>query len=231
MTDVLVDEARRNEIVWLLEHRNDHLPLPTHRLGTSSGFVGGRDAKGRALRTLSCPDCLANDRVMFGCETCGGSGEVPDDSPDPYATNVVLPFGHDPTRHDMATERDGQIARLERQTRPPRSEAELLQEANQRGYAWEEARAAMYRTHDFALIDQAFDWLGRYDADASHAINAVYVDGWLAEVGQITPLTEQLCERGLHYMSALLPEALRTGLGPKHPALIRRDRKREREAA
>jgi len=226
MNAVMVGEQRRYEIVWLLEHRNDHLPMPTHRLGTSSGFVGGRDAKGRPLRTLSCPDCLANDRVMFGCETCGGSGEIPDDSPDPYATNVVLPFGHDPTRHDVATERDGQIARLEQQTRLPRSEAELLQEANQRGYAWEEARAAMYRLHDFAALDIALDQLRSHDSDAAHAINGVYVDGWMAEVGIITPAAEQLCERGLSFLSWRLPDELRTGLAPAHPAVERQARRR-----
>lgn len=233
----MIAEERRNEIVWLLTHRNDHLPLPVRHVSESSGFVNGR-------RPRSCPDCLANGRTMVGCETCGGSGtvdpsriglvsaadELPDDGTtrDPYAQNETV--GYDRTRHDSIVARDRQIEILRAQTRPPRKEAELLEEANRRGYAWEEERRTMYRRFDFALIDQALDWLSRYDTDASHAINAVYVDGWLAEVGIITADAEMLCERGLSYMSALLPETLRTGLAPKHPALVRRE-KRQRERA
>ena len=229
----MISDERRNEIVWLLTHRNDHLPLPVRHVAEASGFVN-------EPRERSCPDCLANGRTMPGCETCGGGGvvqlgmlshvatvdELPDDGQtrDPYAKNDVV--GVDVTRHEATRERDATIARLQAQTRPARKEAELLAEANRRGYAWEEARRAMYRQHDFALIDQALDWLGRYDADAGHAINAVYVDGWMAEVGLITPLAEQLCERGLRILDALLPDELRTGLAPAHPAADRQSRRR-----
>lgn len=231
----MIADDRRAEIVWLLQHRNDHLPLPVRHVEGSSGFVNER-------RPRSCPDCLANGRTMVGCETCGGSGvvepsriglvstvdELPDDDAtrDPYQINDTVTFATDRTRHDDAHRRDRQIEILKQQTRPARSELELLDEANRRGYAWEEERRAMYRRFDLALIDQALDWLGRYDADASHAINATYVDGWLIEVGLVTPLTEQLCERGLYYLSALLPERLRTGLEPAHPADARQSRRR-----
>lgn len=229
----MIAEERRNEIVWLLQHRNDHLPLPARHVAESSGFVNER-------RPRTCPDCLANGRTMVGCETCGGSGvvepsrlgllaapdELSDDGTtrDPYANNETV--GYDRTRHDRRRENLRQEEAMREQTRPPRSEAELLAEANKRGYAWEEARRAMYRIHDFALIDQALDWLSRYDVDASHAINATYVDGWLVEVGLVTPLSEQLCERGLDYLSTLLPETLRTGLAPAHPAAERQTRRR-----
>lgn len=224
----MIAEERRNEIVWLLTHRNDHLPLPVRHVAEASGFVN-------EPRDRSCPDCLANGRTMPGCETCGGGGVVqrgrlghvatvdalPDDGStrDPYAKNDVV--GVDVTRHEKTRERDATIARLQAQTRPPRSEEQLLEEANRRGYAWEEARRAMYRTHDFGLIDQALDMLRAHDIDAAHALSAVYVDGWLAEVGLITPLAEQLCERGLTYLSALVPDELRTGLEPAHPAVER----------
>lgn len=229
----MIAEERRNEIVWLLTHRNDHLPLPARHVEGSSGFVNEK-------RPRTCPDCLANGRTMIGCETCGGSGfvepsriglvsaadELADDGTtrDPYANNETV--GYDRTRHDDANRRDRQIEILRQQTRPAPTELELLEEANRRGYAWEEERAAMYRRFDFALVDQALDWLARYDADASHAINAVYVYGWLAEVGIITPLHETCCERGLAYISALLPEQLRTGLEPAHPAASRQSRRR-----
>lgn len=231
----MIADERRAEIVWLLTHRNDH--LPSGRLiatpSTSSGFVGGRDAKGRPLRTVSCPDCIANDRVMFACETCGGSGELPDSGKDPMDDPVKNPPPHplrkthwDVDRAAETSARDRALSVLEEQLAPPKSEVDLLAAANRRGYPWEEERRAMYRRFDFALIDQAIDWLGRYDADAAHAINATYVDGWLIEVGLVTPLTEQLCERGFGYLSALLPEKLKTGLEPPHPAESRQSRRR-----
>src|SRR5262249_41944973 len=147
------------------------------------GFVSGRDKHGRAVRWLSCPDCLANGDAMdgrsrrnvaAGCETCGGRGEIPDPGPDPYANNeTVLPIGFKATSHDQAHERDGKIEMLQRQTRPAPTDAELDEEANRRGYAWEEERRAMYRQYDFAALDVALDELRAYDVDAAHALNAV----------------------------------------------------------
>jgi hypothetical protein len=232
-----MDEERRVAILWLLEHRNDHLPtMPVRRIETAPGFVNEE-------RPSDCPDCRANGRIMFGCETCGGSGHVTParlslvssadedsvndgSSRDPYAKNeTVLPFGFDPTRHDAERERDRQIARLGQQTSPARSESELLDEANKRGYAWEEQRRTMYRVFDFAALDLALDKLRAHDVDAAHALNAVYIDGWLAEVGQITPLAEQLCERALLFLAEELPTPLRSDV---HPAVVRMARKRDR---
>lgn len=219
-------DERRAEIVWLLEHRNDHLPVETRSASpvAAPGFVGGTDQAGRAVRTLSCPDCLTNGRAMAGCETCGGRGEIPDAGPDPYANTKVMPVGFDSTRHDSMHDRDRKIEMLQRQTRPAPTEAELLEDANRRGYAWEEERRAMYRQYDFAELDRALDALRADAVDASHALNAVYVDRWLVEVGEVTPLFEELCERGLAYLHGYLPDPLRTALG-KHPALIRQARK------
>ena len=229
----MIAEERRNEIVWLLTHRNDHLPLPVRHVEGSSGFVNEK-------RPRTCPDCLANGRTMVGCETCGGSGvvepsriglvsvadELEDDDTtrDPYAKNETV--GYDRTRHDDANRRDRQIETLRQQTRPAPTELELLEEANRRGFAWEEERRAMYRRFDFAAIDHALDTLRAHDADAGHAINAVYVDAWMAEVGLITPLIEELCERGLSFLSYLLPRELRTGVAPPHPAEGRQSRRR-----
>lgn len=229
----MIADERRNEIVWLLTHRNDHLPLPTRHVEGSSGFVNEK-------RPRTCPDCLANGRTMVSCETCGGSGvvepsriglvsvadELDDDDTtrDPYAKNETV--GYDRTRHDDANRRDRQIETLRQQTRPAPTELELLEEANRRGHAWEEERRTMYRRFDFAAIDRALDLLRADDTDAAHAINGVYVDGWMTEIGLITPLAEDLCERGLDYLSTLLPEEIRTGLAPAHPAADRQSRRR-----
>lgn len=58
--------------------------------GPRSAHVSGPPGFSTRQRFESCPDCLANGRVLHTCETCGGRGEVPAGSVDPYS---------DPPRH------------------------------------------------------------------------------------------------------------------------------------
>lgn len=205
---------RRDAIVRLLRTRDDNLPEPVRRTEASAGFVN-------KSRPRTCPDCLANGRVMFGCETCGGSGEVsrralhrlavPDELPDdgdrrdPYAEAGVVPFGFDPSRHDAARDRDRQIAMLERQTAPPMSEADLLAEANEHPYVWELERRRMYRDFDYAALDRALDELRGVDYSAYRALHAVFVYRWLAECDA----PHAHIERGIVFLDDHLPETLR----------------------
>lgn len=236
----MIGEARRVAIVRLLrllQPLDEHLPTPIRRSDVPAGFVN-------EPRSRSCPDCLANDRVSKHCETCGGSGvvnlarignvsladELPDDDDrrDPYAINATPAqnrLGFDPGRHDAAHERDREIEALKRQTRPAPTEAQLLEEANRRGYAWEEERRALRRRFDLAPLERALDRLRLSDEDAYRALRAVYVVAWMPVV---SPWVEQLCERGLVFLDGQLPEQLRAPGQPDHPAAARQ---RERRAA
>jgi len=165
----LTSSDRRAAIIRLLETRDDNLPLPSARTVGVAGFVHDK-------RSRSCPDCLANGRVMFDCETCGGSGvvdgsrfdrvsaadELPDDGDrrDPYSVNEkTTRYGLDGSRHDTAHARDRQIEMLARQIRPALSEAALLEEANREPYVWEIARARMFRLYDYRALNTALAWL------------------------------------------------------------------------
>lgn len=230
-----MNEERREAIVALLKTRDDELPLPNRGSAPAAprGFVSGIDDKGQPVRWLTCPDCLANDipvvgnrAASSGCETCGGRGEIPDLGPDPYAKNEqVLPFGFEATRHDDSHARDRTIEALRQQTRPPRSEAELLEDANRRGYAWEEERRGMYRRYDYAALDHALDELRNYDEPAYHALHSVYVYAWMTE---LSPAAELAVGRGLAFLAMILPDPLRAPGMPDHPAV---DRQRRRRAA
>lgn len=146
---------RHAAIVRLLDTRHEHLPEPVRRSEASTGFAHTEPAH------VSCPDCLANDKVMFGCETCGGRGytEVKRER-DPYSlSDKIVAFGFDGSRHDASRARDRQIDSLKQQLLPARSEAELLEEANRSPYAWERAREQMYRRYDYAALDRAIEWL------------------------------------------------------------------------
>lgn len=201
-TDVEFTRERRDLIVRLLETLTDGLPEPSRRDSSTSGFT---PAKELSQNRMSCPDCLANDRAIYGCETCGGSGWVLVPLVrDPYMESATV--GFDPTKHDAAYARDRQIEALARQTRPAPSEAELLEEANRRGFLWEEARRAMYRSFDYGAVDRALESLRIVDELAYRMLHQVYVYGWLTH---ITPAVESVCDRGLRFLSDRLPERLR----------------------
>lgn len=205
---------REAAIVELLRTRDDHLPEPVRRSEASAGFV-------HRARSRTCPDCLANGSVSIHCETCGGSGvvegkrlqniaapdELPDDGSrrDPYAESRIQPYGFDPTRHDEARERDRQIDMLERQTAPARSEADLLDDANRHPFAWEIARRRMYRRFDYAALDRALEWIREVDPVAHRALHAVYVYGWMGNVGSAA----RHCSDGLRLLDWALPARLR----------------------
>jgi hypothetical protein len=230
-----ISDDRREAIITLLKTRDDNLPQPTRHTSTTPGFVNEK-------RPRDCPDCCANGRTMHGCETCGGSGtvaparldlisvadELPDDGDqrDPYSKNErVLPYGFDSSRHDHVHERDAEIERLRHQTRPARPEAQLLNEANRRGYAWEETRRAMYRRYDYPALDYYLEQLRDSDDGAYHALHSIHVYAWLTE---LSPATEVALERGIVFLDEHLPEPLRAPGQPEHPAA---HRQRQRSAA
>jgi hypothetical protein len=204
---------RRAQIVRLLVTRDAHLPVMVRHGEAAAGFVHQR-------RERTCPDCLANGRVMLGCETCRGAGVVadpalialPDGLPgddsarDPYAVEKVQPYGMSPVRQEMADERDRMIDRLEEQLAPPVSDADLLAAANLRPDGWELARRRMYRAFDYAALDAALEQLRERAEAAYHVLHSVFVYGWQTEPG---PAMSAVAELGLVFLSERLPGRLR----------------------
>lgn len=180
----MIDATRRTQIVALLQTRDDHLPQPVRRDHSSAGFV-------HEPQTRTCPDCLANGRVLKGCETCRGTGEVtntdcialPDVLPgdgtskDPYATDKPTPYGLDSTRHDRGYARNAEITRLAQQTRTFATAADELADANLHPEGWELLRARKWRNFDYRALDVALERLRAVDVEAYHAITTTYVYG------------------------------------------------------
>jgi hypothetical protein len=209
-------DQRRDQIIRLLETRDDHLPTPTRREmpGRAAGFVHNQTAR------ESCPDCLANDRVLKTCETCKGRGytEV-QRTHDPYAKTDTLPYGFDRTTLDRQRELDSQIARLQHQTRPSfATHEDEIADANQHPYPWEIARRRMYRQYDYAHLDHALDELRHTDEGAYHALHAAYIYGW----AEPSAGYQHAVNRGLDHLEHVLPDPLRAPSSPVHPALERR---------
>jgi hypothetical protein len=142
-------QCRLPLIVRLYETRNDHLPEPVRRDHAVRGFIHQTDAH------EACPDCLANDRTTYACETCGGRGYlVVVRDRDPYAVDKVQPYGlNTDARMEAERDRSAELERLAAQTRAPfASSADEIADANAHPYAWEKARATMNARYDYEAL-------------------------------------------------------------------------------
>lgn len=217
-----MDAERRTQIIALLESHDDHLPLPVRRDHSTRGFV--HKSKHRA----SCPDCLANDKVMFGCETCGGTGYTEEyEEHDPYAITKVQPYGLDERRHERAAERDREIDRLAaaiEAAESSKTEQDLIAEANKHPYGWEVARRLMYLRYDHGALDAALEHLRDRDETAYSLVHSVSVYGWLEPATAM----EAAVERALVFIDERMPDVIRAPGDPEHPAMARQ---RRRDAA
>lgn len=207
----MIDEIRRSQIIVLLETRDDHLPQPTPHTHVDPGFVHNTPHR------ESCPDCLANDRVLKSCETCGGRGYLEElHAADPYEIQQVRKYGIDPRRHERVRDRDAQIARLDQQLAPPRTEQDLLDEANAHPYLWERERERKWRDYDYAALDVALELLRDHDQGGYHMLHAVYVYGWQ----DASAVLEAAVERGLRFLDERMPAVIRAP-GAPDPALAK----------
>lgn len=186
---------RRAQIVRLLETRDDHLPQPAARPLSTAGFVH------RSPVRESCPDCLCNGFVSAGCETCHGRGYVEGRRQrDPYDTGQQLGVFAEGRRHEAAHERDRQLARLEEQVRPPRTEADIA--ATVRAEPWEVDREQRWAEFDYAALDVALDELRLFDGSAYRELHVEFV--YAVRRGASGAI-----ERGLAFLSGRLPDPLR----------------------
>lgn len=160
-------DSRTDQILRLLDTRFDNLPEQSRRTNTTAGFVH------KAPSRSSCPDCLANDRTMYGCETCHGRGFIEEmRDRDPYAVDKVQPYGLDGSERERirAIESAISVAGRELQRFPgfrPASSADEIEDANQHPYAWETARRKMYAEFDYAALDRALEQLHNFYPDRS----------------------------------------------------------------
>lgn len=145
-------------IVRLYETRDDHLPEPMRRDHAARGFIHQTDAH------EACPDCLANDRTTYACETCHGRGYlVVVRERDPYAVDKVQPYGlNTDARLEAERDRHAELERLAVQTRAPwKSVRDEIAEANKPGndYGWREARKTMHERYDYDALRVALELL------------------------------------------------------------------------
>jgi Helix-turn-helix domain of resolvase len=146
---------------------------------------------------------LANGRVLFSCETCGGRGFVEVvRSRDPYDTGRSLGYGS--AGHESGRERDAEIARLGVQLAGPRPERDMPA----RPERWEVERLAKWRCFDYAAVDEALEALRGVDGLGYHVVMEVCVYGWVGAEA-LSVRAAAVLEVALGRLSAWLPDPLR----------------------
>jgi hypothetical protein len=226
-----VNLIRRSQIIRLLETLNDGLPEPTRREHSTSGFVN-------EARPRTCPDCLANGRVMKTCETCKGSGTVapahldaialvdglPGDGQtrDPYAVSDRVTAFASTTKLGHLPERDAEIDRARKLGRDrPTSEIDAVRAADADPYVWERDREARRKRFDYDAVAAALELLRDRDPAACSMLHAVYGYGWI----EPSTTVEAAIARGLAFIDERMPDPIRAPGNEKHPALARRERR------
>jgi hypothetical protein len=238
VAEIEFTEERRRQIIALLGVLYAGLPEPTRRDESVPGFVN-------EIRERECPDCLANGRVTFACETCRGSGRVSSASPrisaadeldtdgqriDPYAQHDWLsqPYGVGGTRKiGHVSERDHVIDRLNEQTREPfQSFEDELAAANRAPYPWERERESLRRRYSLDALRVALDDLrASPEPGLAGLVVAVYAREPGESLVEPSATLEAGVDRALRFLSGHMPEELRAPGDDKHPALSRRDRR------
>lgn len=221
-------DDRRNKIIRLLETMNEGLPEPqTRREQSIAGFSN-------EARSRTCPDCIANGRVMKTCETCRGSGTVspthleeialadalPDDGQlrDPYAVNDRVTAFAATAKLGHVAERDAEIDRAKKLGRErPASEFDAVQQANAEPYLWERERDARRKRFDYSALTAALELLRDRNPAACALLHAAYVYGW----SEPSTTMEALVEIGLIFIDERMPDPIRAPGGQEHPAAAR----------
>lgn len=156
----MTDTTSVTAVYALARTQLDWIPDPPPTLEAVPGFAHGAAEDGRQLRWLSCPDCLTNGRAMFGCETCGGRGEVPDEGRDPYERTGTAPFfgEEDQQQRDRARMIDGQLIRLKQLARAREGDQDAIPED------WLtralRLKDQQWRRGDYGLLEQWQELLG-----------------------------------------------------------------------
>lgn len=219
------DLSPRERVFVLARTQNDWLTVRSTTQELQSGFAEGVDDKGRPLRWLVCPDCLADDfEHRHGCETCGGRGEIPDLGRDPMrrmAEGKAAFYGPDSQeRRDRSRAIDATIVRLQL--------VALQREGAEPPEDWLLRQLRLKQHHDrlgdYRLLEQAQDRLGWASVSRSSLWFFAVVDGLpvSARMGrELDRIADGLADWMLGAIAAqrLGEHLAQTRLGVKRPRL------------
>lgn len=200
-------DTRRQRTIILLETRTAWHP------GLRSQFAtfGAKSGEAPTSRT-TCTACKGDGTMPSRtgpqpCERCEGKGSYLVDRYTGYRSREEGPWrtgGLSPVEKGRLA--DAEIQRMSSQTAPPKSERDLIEEANASPEPWERAREAHHRHGSYRELTLALEWL------AGSAPNAWQLVTWVYELGMAKVTPAPLIERALYGVdltAARLPDPIR----------------------
>lgn len=198
---------RRTATITLLRSRTDWHPSIRSQFqgfGATPGekatvwrLCGSCDGTG-TLKTRkgdeACPKCQGKGRFLVDAYTGRRDGEQ----------ETRLFSAGDIRRRAELT--DAAIARLKEQTAPPRSEADLIADAQP--FPWERERDRYYRAGDYRALDLALEWLDTHNPDARDLVCWVYETG-IDELGCLDESILLSAERAADLLAERMPDPIR----------------------
>lgn len=201
---------RRAASIALLETRTAWHPTLTSQWAK----FGARQGE-LATERRECKSCGASGQVRTRkgdeqCVNCGGRGFFMVDAytgaREPEQRQAGALSG--PERAVWRANINTQIASLGRQLSVPKTEADLLAEANQPGGGepWERDRARHYEHGSYAELERALEWLGGQSATARQLLEWVY--GYQI-ITQLAPTVTRAATAALDTLNERMPEPIR----------------------
>lgn len=219
--------VRRARTILLLESRTDWMPQPRSQFA-AFGAIPGEAATRRETCSRCRGECEIPTRLgPEPCDRCDGEGSYLVDaytgerssSEGPFRIGALSAVEKD--RKAVAT-----IARMGSQIAPPKSERDLIEDANKNPEPWERQREAHYKHGSYRELDLALEWLGGGWPEARQLVEWAYEFHVIA-IGKCSPDIVRAAEACVDRLCERMPDPVRVPawLLPAHPAEVRIARK------
>lgn len=201
-------DTRRERTILLLQSRTAWHPGIRSQFATFGALPGEK-----ATRRETCSVCLGDCEVPsragpVPCERCNARGSYLVDAYTGYRSTDEGPWKGAAAKTAVEKRRqdDATIARLAQQVAPPRSQADLIHEANSNPEPWERQREAHHRHGSYRELTLALEWL------SGTAPNLWQLVLWVFELDMVRVTPPALLRDALLGVDALaerLPDPIR----------------------
>lgn len=218
-------EARRAATIILLETRTAWHPTLTSQFARFGAVPGEKATERRKCLSCSGTGELNGRQGKEPCSKCAGQGSFLVDAYTGFRSSDEGAGGKTVlTKLERDRQAVAEIDRMRRQAAPPRTEADLLAEANKQGEPWERNRDRHYAEGSYAELERALDWLGGQSPTARQLLEWTYSNHIITEHA---PTVTQAALAALDALNERMPTPIRVPawLRP-HPAAARQSRRR-----
>lgn len=215
----MTDLTRRQRTVLLLGSRTAWHPQVRSQFATFGALPGEK-----ATRRETCSTCHGEGETPTRvgkqpCPRCAGKGSYLVDAYTGYRSRDEGPWDGKAAMTEVEKRRqsDATIARMAAQTAPPKTEQDLIEEANLNPEPWERAREAHHAHGSYRELTLALEWLEGVSPEGWNLLR------WVYELDMLRVTSPALMVRtvsALDLVNGRMPDPIRVPkwLMPRHPA-------------